>query len=292
MVPQLTFCSIGGYFVPLMRAKRQPRAFDTANFLARNPVFTLSELRQALGDARNRSVALDRVKYYLKRGKLKPVSRGVYATVPPGVEPAGFKADRFLVAVAVRPDGVFSHHSALELLGWAHSDWSVCSVFTGRRHAPLTFDRVRLLFLQDPPALRDANLRHLGARRAVREGRTLWTAGPERTLLDGFRQPRLVGGLTELVESARGFGVLDLDLLTRLLEVYGQKFLYAAVGWFLEMNRRQFAVPDRFLVNLEKKRPRSRQYLPRGKRRGGVLAPRWNLVLPEEIVRGRGSGEP
>jgi predicted transcriptional regulator of viral defense system len=232
------------------------------------------------------------VKYYLKRGKLKAVSRGVYATVPPGIESAAFQVDHFLVAKAVRADAVFSHHAALELLGAAHSDWNVCSLFTERRHAPLAINRVRLLFLQDPPTFRKTSLRHLGARRSAREGTTIWITGPERTLLDGFRQPRLVGGLTELVESARGFGVLDLHLLTRLLTVYDHKILYAAAGWFLEMTQREFSVPDRFLVSLEKKRPRSRHYLPRGERRGGVLIPRWNLVLPEEIVRGWGPDEP
>ncbi len=270
-----------------MRAKRQLERFDTAAFLAKNPVFTLEDLRRALGGARGRRAALERVKYYLKRGKLKPVSRGVYAAVPGGVKAAAFKPDRFVVAAAVRPDSVFSHHSALEILGAAHSDWNVCSAFTAKRHAPIEVAGVKHLFLQDPRGLRKGNVRHMGARRTVREGRTLWTSGPERTLLDGFRQPRLVGGLVELVESARGFGVLDLDLLNKLLAAYDQKILYAAVGWFLEMTRRQFSVPESYLDNLEKKRPRSRHYLPRGRRRGGVLAARWNLVLPEEIVRGR-----
>ncbi|SRR5258706_6339879 len=270
-----------------MGAKRQLGSFETATFLAKNPVFTLGELRRALGNRGSRRAASERVKYHLKRGRLKAVARGVYASVPPGVEPARFKPDRFLVAAAIRPDAVFSHHSALELIGAAHSDWNVCSAFSGSRHAPLGVDGVKLLFLLDPPALRNAPSRHLGARKAGRQGKTLWTTGPERTLLDGFRQPRLAGGLAELVESARGFGVLDLALVSKLLGVYKQKILYAAVGWFLETTRRQFSVPESLLENLEKKRPRSPHYLPRGERRGGVLVARWNLVLPEEIVRGR-----
>src|SRR5712692_3510030 len=100
-----------------MEAKRQLGTFDTASYLAKNPVFTVGDLRWALGGARNRRDALERVKYYLNRGKLKPVARGVYAIVPVGVDAAAFKPDRFLVAAAVRPDTVFSHHSALELLG-------------------------------------------------------------------------------------------------------------------------------------------------------------------------------
>ena len=274
-----------------MEAKRQLRSLDTTTFLAKNPVFSLEDLRRALGPAGSRRAASERVKYFHKRGRLKTVSRGVYATVPIGIDPSDFKPDRFLVVAVVRPDAVFSHHSALELLGAAHSDWNVCSAFTGRRHAQFRVDGVKLLFLLDPPSLREGNLRHLGTRRVARQGKTLWTTGPERTLLDGFRQPRIAGGLTEILESAKGFGVLDLDLLSRLLAVYKQKILYAAVGWFLEMTRRQFSVPESLLDDLEKKRPRSRHYLPRGQRRGGMLVSRWNLVLPKELMHGKEPNE-
>jgi hypothetical protein len=33
---------------------------------------------------------------------------------------------------------------------------------------------------------------------------------------------------------------------------------------------------------MEKRRPRSKQYLERD-RRGGILAKRWNLILPKEV---------
>ncbi len=116
----------------------------------------------------------------------------------------------------------------------------------------------------------------------------LRVSGPERTLVDGFRQPRLVGGLPELVESAAGFGVLDLDLLKRILDAYDRKALWAATGWFLERYRDTFFVPEDYLADFEKKKPRSPQYLPPGER-PGTLVPRWNLVLPTNVVRG---GEP
>jgi hypothetical protein len=212
------------------------------------------------------------------------VVRGVYATVPPGVDAGRYRPDRYLVAVSVRPDAVFSHHSALELLGAGHSDWSVCTVLTAQRRPSFEAGGVTFQFLLAPPPLRGGRSRSLGLRNVDRAGRMLSVTGPERTLLDGFRQPRLVGGLPELVESAMGFPVLDLALLERLLGVYDQRHLYGAVGWFLERGRERFAVPDRLLARLEKMRPRSPQHLPRGRRRGGRLIARWNLVLPEAVV--------
>ena len=147
---------------------------------------------------------------------------------------------------------------------------------------------VELEFLAYPVALRKKRLEELGSRQVERQGHRLWVTGPERTLVDGFRQSRWVGGLSELVESASGFGVLDLDLMERVLEAYSQRSLWAAVGWFLERYQKTFFVPDEYLDFLEKRRPRSTHYIPRSGR-AGVFVPRWNLVLPANVVRG---GEP
>ena len=87
-----------------------------------------------------------------------------------------------------------------------------------------------------------------GVRQVRREGQAVNCTGPERTLVDGFRQPRWVGGLSELVESASGFGVLDLDLLEQVLLAYDQRTLWAAVGWFLERYQERFFVPDQYLA--------------------------------------------
>lgn len=258
---------------------------DSDSFFATHPVFTLDELAHALAPSDGKGPAKERVKYYLARGRLKSVARGVYATVPPGADPAAFQPDPYLVAIAVRRDAVLSHHSALELLGAAHSVFHLCTAFAGRRRAPLRVGPIEIRFLSHPPKLVRQNLQQLGTRRVDRQGQWLGVTGPERTLVDGFRQPHLVGGLAELVESAAGFGVLDLDLLKSVLAAYAEKVLWAAVGWFLETYRQTFFVPDDYLNALAKNRPRSPHYLPRRERgRGGVLLSRWNLILPESLV--------
>jgi len=273
-----------------MRSKRQPSGQKTAEFLATHAVFTLSEARKAFLPTAKGPAVFERIKYHLRQGRLKTVVRGVYATIPPGVDAGRYRPDRYLIAASVRPDAVFSHHSALELLGAGHSDWSVCTVLTGRRRLAFESGGVTFRFVLPPPPLRGGHKRSLGLRAVDRAGRVLSVTGPERTLVDGFRQPRLVGGLPELFDSAMGFPVLDLPLLERLLGVYDQRHLYGAVGWFLERGRERFAVSGRLLARLEKMRPRSPQHLPRGRRKGGRLVARWNLVLPEAIVSAREPG--
>jgi len=80
--------------------------------------------------------------------------------------------------------------------------------------------------------------------------------------------------------------VLELPLLFELLDAFGQKLLWAAVGWFLETYRATFFVSDDDLAMINKYAPRAPLYLARDQR-GGVLVRRWNLIVPEVLVKGR-----
>jgi predicted transcriptional regulator of viral defense system len=256
---------------------------STEAFLAGRPVFSLQELATAVDVSR--ATALERVKHHLASGRLKRVAKEVYAAVPIGAEPEGFVPDRYLVAAVARSEGILSHHAALELLGAAHSEWSDCTVLCQTRRATIALDGVRVRFLVHPAALRRSGEERIGTRQAQRMGRAVVHTGPERTIVEGFSRPELMGGLEELVESAAGFGVLDLDLMERILESFGQRSLWACVGWFLERYQERFFVPDAYLHELELQRPRSAQYVPRGYR-GGDFHRRWNLVLPESLSEG------
>jgi hypothetical protein len=125
----------------------------------------------------------------------------------------------------------------------------------------------------------------VGVRTVEWRGVMLRTTGPERTLVDGFRQPQLVGGIDELVESASGFPSLDICLLMRLLDQYSNHRVSAAVGWFLESHASAFGVTEGHLAAIEHHRPKSPRYLV-GASRGGTLMPRWNIVLPAATGKG------
>jgi len=264
------------------------RKVQTADFLATHPVFSLEEASEALQPPGGKTGTVERLKYHLARGRLKRVAREIYAVVPPGVAVERHQPDPFLVASAVRPEGIFSYHSALELLGAAHSVWHQCMLFVDRRRRSLVLNGMTLNFLQHPKALQSSSNRRLGTRKVERRGNLLRVTGPERTLVEGFRRPDPVGGLEELVVSAAGFATLDMDLLEQLLRRYGVRCLWGAVGWFLERFHQTFHVPEQVLRRLERHRPNSPQYLVRD-RRGGALAGRWNLILPQELVH---VGEP
>lgn len=259
------------------------RTLRTADFFSTHPVFSLTEATRILAPAGGRAGTVERLKYHLRVGRLKLVSRGVYAVVPPGWPPERFQPDPLLVATAARPDAVFSYHSALELLGVAHSVWTRCTLFVEQRRHPLRLNSSDIRFLEHPGPMRTPANRKLGLRRIEYRGRLLQTTGPERTLVEGFRRPARVGGLHELVNSASAFAVLDLGMLQEILGRYGIANLWAASGWFLERFRETFYVTDKDLDKMAEHRPKAPQYLERN-RRDAVLAARWNLMLPRDLT--------
>jgi predicted transcriptional regulator of viral defense system len=262
-------------------------SMKTPDFFAAHPVFSLSEATDALAPPGGRPGTVERLKHHLETGRLKLVTRGIYAVVPAGMAAERFQPDPFLVAAAIRPRGVFSHHAALELLGVAHSAWTECTVFTDNRRRTLAPGRTTIRFLDHPTPLRGASRAYFATRKVERRGRMLTVTGPERTLVEGFRRLGLVGGLEELVNSAGGFPILDLSLLEGLLRRYDIANLWAAAGWFLERFQQAFHAPAGVLARMERHRPRSPQYLERDSR-GGALVPKWNLILPRAVL---GPGE-
>ncbi len=258
------------------------------SFFSSCPVFALEDAVSALAPHKSRRAMVDRLKHHVGKGALQQVTRGVYAVVPPGVDVKQFRPDPFLVARALRSDAVFSHHSALELLGASHTMWNRVTLFSARKRKSLSVHGTTYTVVQLPRQMLDLNRSPFATRTVERRGTLLVVTGPERTLVEGFRRPPLVGGLEELVNSSRGFPVLDLNLLQEVLQRYHTARLWAAVAWFLERFHREFHVPEPVLSTFERRIPAVPQYVERTSR-GGVLLKRWNLILPESLVR---SGEP
>ena len=259
---------------------------NTRDFLRTHRVFTLDEAVRELAPPRGSAGAVERLRYHLDAGRVTRVTREVYATVPAGQKAEDFVPDPVLVASAARADAVFSHHSALELLGVGHSVWNQTTTYTESRRQPLRLNGRTVRFLQDPARIGQDRL--LATRRVEHMGRVVRVTGPERTLVEGFLRLDLAGGPEEFVTSAGGFAALDLCLLMNLLEQYRVRKLWSAVGWFLERFQQDFSVSEQVLAALECRRPVSPQYLER-RRKGGRLDARWNLILPERLVAG---GEP
>lgn len=255
----------------------------TSELFATHPVFSLDEAEHALAPPGGRVGTVERLKHHLASGRLRLVTRGVYAVVPIGVPPDRFAPDPVLVAAAARPDAVFAYHTALELLGAAQSVWRECALFTASRRSAVRVNGATIRFLDHPGALCAREAVRLGTRTVERQGRLLGVTGPERTLVECLRRPGLAGGLDEVLDSTGSFPVLDLALVEEVLLHHDVAVLWATTGWFLERSMVGFHVPEATLERFSRRRPRAPQYLDRG-RRGGVMARRWNLIVPESVL--------
>ncbi len=270
--------------MPSSGSKRKPSAFPpfkTDEFFLRHPVFSLGTFRRA-GEQHGltRTALAERVKYGLERGRLKLLAKRLYAVVPPGVPTDGFTPDRLLVPGALAADAVLAYHSALEVLGFAHSVYRDVYYLTTRPRKILTLSDARVRALLPPKALRARQSEAFGVESRERLGVKVRVTGPERTLVDCFAAPRYAGGLEEVMESAEAISALDLEALAAYLDLLDERRLFAILGFFLERQEQRFFVPPPFLERLERARPASKVYLDKHQR-GGRLLRRWNLIVPE-----------
>ncbi len=83
-------------------------------FLQQHAVFTVEELDRFLSarGAGNPNTRRSLLTYYRKRGRIIPIRRGLYATVPVGGDPISSPVDPYLVAAKLTPDAVLAYHTA------------------------------------------------------------------------------------------------------------------------------------------------------------------------------------
>ena len=86
-----------------------------SEFLSQHAVFTVDELDRFLsvrgsGKPNTRKSLLT---YYRKQGRIIPVRRGLYATVPLSGDLTSGPVDPYLVAAKMTVDAVLAYHTAL-----------------------------------------------------------------------------------------------------------------------------------------------------------------------------------
>ena len=257
-----------------------------AEFFRQHPVFSGEELGRHLssrGEAGGRTQeAL--LAYHQKTGRVVRVRRGLYAVIPAGSDADSYPIDPYLVAAKLTTDAVLSHHTALEFHGRAYSVQEQFIYSASRPLAPLTFRSHIFRGAGFPQALRRAGRECFGVSTGERAGMDLQVTSLERTLVDVLDRPDLSGSWEEIWRSLESVEFFDLDLIVEYAHLLGNATTGAKVGFFLEQHRESLMVEDRHLAALHDLRPRQPHYLNRARREPGRLVPRWNLVVPGEVL--------
>ncbi len=256
------------------------------DFFARHPVFRFEEFRDAhrSGGARSPETTGSVLKQHVAAGNLINVRRGLYARVPKGAAAATFRVDPYLVASRLAEDAVIAYHGALQLLGKAHSQSQRLTYLSGRRAKPFTFQDTEFVPVLVPLALRRLPDLGGGLREERRHGLAVKVTGYERTLVDVLDAPEHGGGWEEIWRSLEGIEFVDLDFVVEYALRLGSALTIARVGFFLEQHKDALLVEERHLEALRTRSPAQPRYFERQHRKGGKLLPRWNLIVPEQVL--------
>jgi len=254
------------------------------HFFARSPVFTHSEFlaAHAVGTERSVHTANNLLAYHLEAGHIVRVRRGLYATVPRGVDPVTATVDPYLVATKLAADAVVAYHAALQFHGKAYSVSNRFAYLTRRRARPLRFRGVEFVPVPVPVALRGVANAESGIVEHLHAGGTVRVTTLERTLVDVLDAPRHGGGWEEVWRSLESVEFFDLDAVVKYACMLGSALTVARVGFFLEQHRDTLMVEQRHLETLAAHAPRQPRYLDR-RREHGALDSRWNLIVPHRI---------
>lgn len=263
-----------------------PTTSRPADFFARHPVFRFDELA-AVHRAAGRSplTTASVLKHHVAAGHLINVRRGLYAHVPQGADAATYRVDPYLIASRLSSDAVVAYHSALELLGRAHSVSHKLTYLTAHRAKPFSFQDTDFVPVLVPAALRGLPELGGGLRDERRQGLTVRVTGYERTMVDVLDAPQHGGGWEEIWRSLEDIEFFDLDLVVEYALRLGSALTIARVGFFLEQHTDALMVEERHLEVLRRHSPSQPAYLERRNRKGGKLLPQWNLIVPEQIIK-------
>jgi predicted transcriptional regulator of viral defense system len=256
-------------------------------FFARHAVFTVDELDRFLfarGGGGNPSTRKSLLTYYRNQGRIVPVRRGLYATVPLGGDPVSSQIDPYLVAGKMSEDAVLAYHTALEFHGKAHSVYTELHYVSARKSLPLKFRAHEFTRVPVPHLLREKGKEMFGVASHQRFGVEFKVTSLERTFVDVLDRPDLTGSWEEIWRSLESVEFFDLDQVIEYVLLLENATTAAKVGFYLEQHKDTLMPGDDHLNTLRNLRPRQPHYLDRSRRKECRLVKEWNLMISEEIL--------
>jgi predicted transcriptional regulator of viral defense system len=255
-------------------------------FLSTHAVFTVDELERfmATHGSTNTNTRKALLTYYRSKGRVVPVRRGLYATIPVGGDPDTHPIDPFLVAAKMAEDAVLAYHTALEFHGKAYSSYSRLVYTSESRPQTTHFRSHEYTRVPVPHSLVTSHNALLSVVTQKRAGVAVHVTNLERTFVDILNRPDLSGSWEEIWRSLESIEFFDMDQVVDYVGLLGNATTAAKVGFFLEQHRESLMVADYTLESIHELIPKQPHYLSRRNRKGCRLSRTWNLLVPDEIL--------
>lgn len=263
---------------------KQPTKLN--EFFLGHSVFTVNELDRFLlkrGGSGNSNTRKSLLAYHCRQGRIMPVRRGLYATVP-RVNQTQVPVDPYLVAAKMTPDAVLAYQTALQFHGKSYTAYTRYQYASAVQSPPLRFQHWNFVRAPVPSSIMTKGKNMFGTITQERSGVEFRVASLERTLVDAMNRPDLVGDWEEIWRSLEYVDFFDLNRVMEYVLLLENATTAAKVGFFLEQNRNNFPVGDAWLNLLRTLRPKKPHYMVRGKREDCKLVKDWNLMVPVEIL--------
>jgi len=259
-----------------------------SEFFARHAVFTVDDMNGFLSarGSFNSNTRKALLTYHSNRGRIVPIRRGLYATVPLDSEPSSFTVDPYLVAARMSEDAILAYHTALEFHGKAYSvNWRV-QFLSARKSLPLKFQSYEYTRVPVPRSLLAKGAADFAVINHRRSGVVIRVTSLERTFVDVLDRPDLTGSWEEIWRSLESVEFFDLDVVIEYVRLLANATTAAKVGLFVDLHKQQLMADDDHLRRLRALIPRQPHYIDRKRRSGCRLVKAWNLLVPGEILNG------
>lgn len=252
-------------------------------FFQTHPVFTIEELRSVFKKDKP-SYVHNNLKYYLKKGRIRSIKRGLYYVIPEGASLKEFHPDSLLICSRLDKEAVIGFHSALEMMGYAHSVFHRFFYYSSKRKRKFSFRGEEFISVKIPENLKKKKLEKLGVVEKYYHNLSVRYTNRERTLVDCLDRPGYAGGIEEAYRCLEKYPYLDFKEILDYLDALKKSVLYAKVGFFLQQHREQFYVEEDLLIKLKKNIPASPVYFTPERKKGRFIK-EWNLVVPEIVIK-------
>lgn len=256
-------------------------------FFIRHPVFTIDEAQQFINQAgtRSKNTLKALLRYYVNKGVITHIKRGLYAAAPVGVNEAkNFPIDPYLISAKLTKDAVISHHTALAFYGHTYTVANRFIYSTRYETPKFDFQNCQYQGVLFPKKLRDAQKEEILIKPAERLGMTFSITSFERTLVDLLDRPDLGFGWEEIWRSLENVGYFDIPKVLEYTLLLNNTTTTAKVGFYLEQHRDALMVEENDLQILEQHKPKQSHYMDKNYRQPSKLQKRWNLIVPNIIL--------
>lgn len=259
------------------------KAIRPEEFFSQNPVFRHEEFK-AFHVGRSEATTRAVLQQHVKAGNLLHLRRGLYATVPRGADAEGFHPDPFLVTSRLTNDAVIAYHAALQFHGKSYSIWQRFHSLTSGRGKLFIYRGAQFVPVQAPASLRRLEDFGGGIIESRHAGSSVRVTSLERTLVDVLDDPAKCGGWEEVWRSLDSIEFFDLNGVIEYVRKLDKAFTAAKVGYYIAENRERLFAEEKHLDQFAELIPSQPAYLD-AKLGPGKLVKRWNLIVPETILK-------